>query len=243
MGRYLPTLAPAFADFAGVEAGMRVVDVGCGPGGLTTELTSRIGGEGVAAIDPAEQFVAACQERNPEADVREGVAEELPWPDDAFDAAVSSLVVAFMRDADGGLAEMARVARPGGTVAACMWDIAGGGMTMLSRFWRAVHAVQPDATGEQSRAGTSKGDLVERLRRIGLEAVEDGTLTARAEYSGFDDFWDPFLYGVGPAGQHLRAMDLRDQDRVRDTLRTEFGDDPFVLEARAWAARGTVPGG
>jgi SAM-dependent methyltransferase len=243
MGRYLPTLAPAFADFAGVEAGMRVVDVGCGPGGLTTELTSRIGGEGVAAIDPAEQFVAACRERNPEADVREGVAEELPWPDDAFDAAVSSLVVAFMRDADRGLGEMARVTRPGGTVAACMWDIAGGGMEMLSRFWRAVRAVGADSSGEQGRPGTSEGDLVERLRGAGLEDAEDGTLTAHAEYEGFDDFWNPFLYGVGPAGQHLRAMDQREQDRIRDALRTEFGDDPFVLEARAWAARGTVPGG
>src|SRR3954447_11956608 len=243
MGRYLPTLAPAFADFAGVEAGMRVVDVGCARGGLTAELAAGVGGDQVAAVDPAEQFVAACGERNPEADVREGVAEELPWPDDAFDAAVSSLVVAFMRDADRGLGEMARVTRPGGTVAACMWDIAGGGMEMLSRFWRAVRAVGADSSGEQTRAGTSEGDLVERLRGVGLEDVEDGTLTAHAEYEGFDDFWNPFLYGVGPAGQHLRTMDQREQDRIRDALRTEFGDDPFVLEARAWAARGTVPGG
>src|SRR4051794_28966079 len=236
MGRYLPTLAPAFADFAGVEAGMRVVDVGCGPGGLTTELTSRIGGEGVAAIDPAEQFVAACQERNPEADVREGVAEELPWPDDAFDAALSSLVVAFMRDADQGLGEMARVTRPGGTVAACMWDIAGGGMEMLSRYWRAVRAVQADTEGEANRPGTSEGDLAARLERIGLEDVRDETLTARADYAGFDDLWEPFLYGVGPAGQHLRSLDAADQNRVRDTLRTETGDGPFTLEARAWFA-------
>src|SRR3954454_5329114 len=243
MGRYTRTLAPALADAAGIAAGMRVLDVGCGPGGLTDVLAARVGGASVAAIDPAPQFAAACQERQPDADVRVGVAEELPWPDGAFDATLSSLVLAFMQDADAGVREMARVTRPGGTVGACMWDIAGGGMTMLSRFWRAVHAVQPDTRGERGRAGTSEGDLVERLRRIGLEDVEDGTLTARAEYSGFDDFWHPFLYGVGPAGQHLRAMDQRDQDRVRDTLRTEFGDDPFALEARAWAARGTVPGG
>src|SRR3954454_22708106 len=178
MGRYLPTLAPAFADFAGVEAGMRVVDVGCGPGGLTAELGARVGVDQVAAIDPAEQFVAACQERNPEADVREGVAEELPWPDGAFDAAVSSLVVAFMRDADRGLGEMTRVTRPGGTVAACMWDIAGGGMEMLSRFWRAVRAVHADPEAEANRRGTSEGALAARLERIGLEDMRDETLTA-----------------------------------------------------------------
>src|SRR5687768_7926280 len=105
MGRYTSSLAPAFAEAAGVSAGMRVVDVGCGPGGLTGELAGRVGAENVAAIDPAPQFAAACQERHPGADVREGVAEELPWPDDAFDAALSSLVLAFMHDADQGVRE------------------------------------------------------------------------------------------------------------------------------------------
>src|SRR6476469_9816699 len=120
MVRYVPSLATALADAADVRAAMRVLDVGCGPGGLTVELAGRVGSDHVAAIDPAPQFAAACRERNPGADVREGVAEELPWPDGAFDAALSSLVVAFMADADTGLREMARVTRPGGTVAACM---------------------------------------------------------------------------------------------------------------------------
>jgi ubiquinone/menaquinone biosynthesis C-methylase UbiE len=101
MGRYTPTLAVALADAAEMRPGMRVVDVGCGPGGLTNELSRRVGARNVAAIDPAAQFAAACQERNPEADVRVGVAEELPWADGEFDAALSSLVIGFMRDGPG----------------------------------------------------------------------------------------------------------------------------------------------
>src|SRR5215207_9495767 len=141
MGRYAPTLAAALADVAGVAPGMRVLDVGCGPGGLTRELATRVGAPRVAAIDPAPQFVAACRERNPGADVREGAAEELPWADGDFDAALSSLVLGFMRDADQGVREMARVTRPGGTVAACMWDTTAGGMTMLRIYWSAARTV------------------------------------------------------------------------------------------------------
>src|SRR4051812_47960050 len=125
MGRYTRTLAPALTDAAGIAPGMRVLDVGCGPGGLTDVLAARVGAANVAAIDPAPQFAAACRERHPGADVRVGAAEELPWPDGAFDATLASLVVAFMSDADQGVREMARVTRPGGTVAACMWDIPG----------------------------------------------------------------------------------------------------------------------
>ena len=104
MGRYVPTLAVALADAADVASGMRVLDVGCGPGGLTAELAARVGADHVAAIDPAEQFAEACRARNPGADVRVGVAEQLPWGDGEFDAALASLVVAFMRDARAGVA-------------------------------------------------------------------------------------------------------------------------------------------
>jgi SAM-dependent methyltransferase len=239
MGRYLPTLAVALADTAGVEPGMRVLDVGCGPGGLTVELARRVGAEKVAAIDPAAQFVAACRERNPGADVREGVAEALPWEDGSFDAALSSLVLAFMRDPDAGVAEMARVTRAGGTVAACMWDVAGGGMTMLSTFWRAVKEVDPEAQGEARRAGTAEGDIEDRFRRAGLHDVTAGALTARAEYAGFDDFWEPFTFAVGPAGQHLSTLDDERRAHVREACRAALPDGPFTLDAKAWFARGT----
>jgi SAM-dependent methyltransferase len=240
MGRYLPTLAVAFAEAADVAPGMRVVDVGCGPGGLTVELAARLGAANVAAIDPASQFVLACRERNPGADVREGAAESLPWPDAEFDAALSSLVLAFMKDPDQGVREMVRVTRPGGTVAACMWDIAGGGMNMLRMFWTAVRQIDPDAQGEQRRAGTTEGDIAARFERAGLGGVVDGTLEARADYADFDDFWEPFLLSVGPAGHYLASVNDERRTEIREALRAELPDGPFSLSARAWYARGTV---
>jgi SAM-dependent methyltransferase len=240
MGRYTRSLAPGFADVAAVSSGMTVVDVGCGPGGLTQELARRVGAGNVAAIDPAPQFAAACRERNPGADVREGVAESLPWADGSFDAALCSLVVAFMQDADRGIGEMARVTRPGGTVAACMWDIAGGGMTMLSTFWAAARSLDPNVTGELRRPGVTEGDLGERFRRTGLDDVVEGALEASVDYAGFDDFWEPFTYAVGPAGQYLASLPPDRQASLREACREALPADAFTLTARAWYARGTA---
>jgi SAM-dependent methyltransferase len=240
MGRYSSSLAPAFADTAAVGAGMQVLDVGCGPGSLTDELVRRAGADNVAAIDPAEQFAAACRERHPNADVRQGAAEALPWPDGSFDVAMASLVVAFMQDPDRGIAEMARVTRPGGVVAACMWDLAGGGMTMLHMFWTAVREVVPAARGEERRPGVTEGDLGERFRRVGLTDVVEGAITATADYAGFDDFWEPFTYAVGPSGQYLMSLDDDQRARVRRACRAALPTGPFTLPARAWYARGTA---
>jgi ubiquinone/menaquinone biosynthesis C-methylase UbiE len=239
MGRYAHPLVAQLADVAGVAAGMRVLDVGCGPGELAVELARRVGGEHVAAIDPATQFVAACRDRVPEADVREGVAEDLPWDDATFDAALSSLVVAFMSDAQAGVGEMARVTRPGGTIAACMWDIAGDGMAMLTTFWQAARDVDPSVAGERRRAGTADGDLRELLTRTGLRDVRDGVLEVEVAYTDFDDLWEPFTHGVGPAGEHLASLAPPDAGRVRDGMRARVGGDgPFTLPARAWYAVG-----
>jgi SAM-dependent methyltransferase len=241
MGRYASTLAVALADVAGVTPAMRVLDVGCGPGALTSELLRRVGADNVAAIDPAPQFVAACRERHPGADVREGVAEQLPWTDDAFDAALSCLVIGFMSDPDRGTREMVRVTRAGGAVAACMWDTASGGMTMLRMFWGAVRQLQPDGDGEQRLAGTVEGDIVARLERAGLADVVGSSLLASADYAGFDDFWEPFTFAVGPAGRYLASLPAIQRARVRDACRAQVPDGPFSLNARAWCACGTVP--
>lgn len=241
MGRYVPTLAVELVRAAGVAPGMSVVDVGCGPGGLTRELAASVGAENVAAIDPAPQFVAACRSRNPGADVREGVAEQLPWPDGRFDAALSSLVIGFMSDPDRGIREMARVCRPGGTVTVCMWDIATGGMTMLRTFWEAVRSVDPTVAGERGMAGTAEGDIAERFRAAGLADVVDGSLSAHAEYSGFEDFWEPFGLAVGPAGAYLASLTEQQRSQVRDACRDLVPSGAFTLDARAWYAHGVIP--
>jgi ubiquinone/menaquinone biosynthesis C-methylase UbiE len=240
MGRYTVPLSRALADAVGVREGMRVLDVGCGPGGLTSELAGRVGAESVAAIDPAEQFVAACRERHPGADVRQGVAEELPWEDDGFDAVLSCLVIAFMRDPDAGLREMARVTRPGGRVGVCMWDIAGGGMTMLRLFWSAMKAVKPETEGELPRAGTAEGEIAERMNDAGFRDVAGGALEVSVDYAGFEDFWEPFNYAVGPSGQAYAKLDEESRGTVREAIRSELPDGPFTLDARSWYAIGTA---
>jgi SAM-dependent methyltransferase len=241
MGRYTRSLAPQLAEFAGVAPGMRALDVGCGPGGLSVVLADLVGGDQVAAIDPAEQFVAACRARVPGADVRVGPAEALPWADATFDIALACLVIRFMTDPDQGVREMARVTRPGGRIAACMWDIDGGGMTMLRLFWSAVHAVRPDVQGEALGAGTARGDIAARLTRLGLTDVADGELVAHADYAGFDDFWEPLSYGVGPAGAALAALSPEERAAVAAACRAELpAGGAFMLDARAWVACGTV---
>ena len=146
MGRYSVLLSPQLADLAGVAAGQRVIDVGCGPGALTAELVARVGADSVAAIDPSEPFVEAARARNPGADVRLGSAEQLPFPDDTFAAALAQLVVQFMSDPAAGVGEMARVTRPGGAVVACVWDH-GGGQGPLSPLWDAARVLEPNGRG------------------------------------------------------------------------------------------------
>ena len=243
MGRYTTSLAAAMCDALDLQAGARVLDVGCGPGGLTVELARRVGAANVAAVDPSPQFVEACRERVPGADVREGEVEALPWDDASFDASLACLVIAFMSDPERGVSEMARVGRPGGTVAACMWDIEQGGMTMLSTFWKAIREVRPEAENEMRRTGTSEGDIATRLADAGLRDVEDGSLTARADYTGFDDFWEPFTHKVGPSGMALAALAPNDQETVRAACREALPEGPFTLDARAWFARGSVANG
>jgi len=234
VGRYLPELAPALADAAGVRPGQRALDVGCGPGGLTQELVARLGPGSVGAIDPSEPFVAACRERNPGVDVRLGVAEELPFADGSFDAALASLVVSFMRDPVLGSREMARVAD---VVVACVWDV-GDGMEMLRVFWEAVAAIDPGAPGEKGMIGTQAGDLGRVFREAGLGGIEEGALDVGAYYSGFDDWWEPFEFGIGPAGSYCVSLDDERRSALREECRALLGDPqgPFRARARAWYA-------
>jgi SAM-dependent methyltransferase len=242
MGRYLPTLSVAFADAAGVHSGMSVLDVGCGPGGLTRELVARVGAESVAAIDPSAPFVEAARERNPGVDVREAGAEELPFEDDSFDAALASLVVAFMRDAEAGIGEMARVTKPGGIVAACMWDVTGG-MTMLRVMREAALEVVPDRPAAPQLPGTREGDLGRLLRGAGLAEVEEAVVSASADYADFDDWWEPFLEGIGPHSGNLASLAEEQRAAIREACRARLDNPtgPFTLPARAWFARGSVP--
>ena len=239
MGRYSVPLAPRFADFAAVAEGQRVLDVGCGPGALTAELVRRLGPAAVAAVDPSEPFVAAARERHPGVSVQRAAAEDLPFEDRVFDAALAQLVVHFMADPVAGLRELARVTRQDGVVAACVWDHAGG-KGPLSVFWEAARQLDPGVEDESALAGASEGHLVELFGEAGLREVEESVLTADVEHESFDEWWEPFTLGVGPAGAFVAALDTERQAELRELCRGRLPAAPFVPPARAWAARGRV---
>lgn len=239
MGRYSRLLSPQLADLAGVRHGQRVIDVGCGPGALTEELVTRLGSASVAAVDPSEPFVAAAQARNPGADVRRASAEDLPFGDDTFDAALAQLVVHFMSDPVAGLAEMARVTRQGGVVAAAVWDHAGGNGP-LAAFWQAAREMDPDVDDESQRAGTRQGHLAELFEAAGLREIEETAHSASLEHPTFEAWWEPFTLGVGPAGAHVARLDPPGQAELRERCRNRLPTPPFVLTATAWATRGIV---
>jgi ubiquinone/menaquinone biosynthesis C-methylase UbiE len=237
MGRYSVRLAPQLADFAGVHPGQKVADIGCGPGALTSELVDRVGPTNVFAVDPSEPFVAAVRERFPSVDVQLAAAEQLPFPDRAFDAALAQLVVHFMSDPVAGLAEMARVVRNDGVVAACVWDHAGE-HGPLSVFWQAARELDPTVADESRRAGARAGHLAELFVNAGLRDVEATVLVATVTHASFDDWWEPFTLGVGPAGAYVAGLDVKRRAELRAGCRELLRTAPFEVAARAWTARG-----
>jgi SAM-dependent methyltransferase len=232
MGRFSTRLAPVFADFAGVDAGDRVLDVGAGTGALTAELVRREAD--VAAVEPSPEFATTLQSRFPDIDARQGAAEDLPWPDESFDAVLAQLVVAFMSDARAGVAEMRRVVRPGGVIAVCMWT--RDDMEMLAAINRTQAVVTPDRTADVSpyRSPDSARGLLGDDLHVDL-------LTVSAGYSGFEELWSSLGTGVGPAGVWLLSLSDEQRSAAHDELYRQVGEPagPFTLTGTAWAARVT----
>ncbi|MDQ3052421.1 MAG: class I SAM-dependent methyltransferase, partial [Actinomycetota bacterium] len=208
----------------------------CGPGALTAQLVERLGADAVAAIDPSAPFVAAIRARIPDVDVREGVAEQLPFSDDSFDLTLAQLVVHFMTDPVSGLQEMARVTRTGGLVAACVWDHAGDSGP-LATFWQAVRAIDPGAHDESDLAGAREGHLAELCAAAGLEQIEPSRLTVRVRFATFDDWWEPYTLGVGPAGAYVTQLDEPRRDALRTRCVRQLPEAPFEVSASAWCVR------
>ncbi len=239
VGRYSYALMDALVGAAGLEAGAAVLDVGAGTGGGLRRLVELVGLERLAAVDPSEHFVGALRERFPGLVVRLSPAESLPFDDDSFDATLAQLVVNFMADPEAGVAEMRRVTRPGGAVAACVWDYAGE-MTLLRTFWDAVAELDGEgaaAVDERTRMRFGRsGELVALWRDAGLDDVEEGEIVAAAAYESFDDLWEPFTLGAGPAGAYAASLAPGPRERLKAAYRRRLAvpDGPFELTARAW---------
>jgi SAM-dependent methyltransferase len=240
MGRWSGPLAGSFLAYADLRHAARVLDVGCGPGVLTEVLVDRYGSSGVAAIDPSQPFVDATAARFPDADVRRGSAEALPFDDAVFDATLAQLVVHFMSDPVRGFAEMGRVTRSGGVVSACVWDHAGGG-SPLSMIWDVVHELDPSAPGEGDLPGTSQGQLASYARDAGLTGITDSALSVSVRFASFDEWWAPYLLGVGPLGAYLATLPEDRLDAVRRRCEELLPAAPFEQGGSAWTVRALVP--
>ena len=237
MGRYSAQVSPQLADLAGVDRGQRVLDVGCGPGALTAELVARVGPAAVSAVDPSASFVAAARERHPAVSVQQASAEQLPFPDQAFDVFLAQLVVHFMSDPAAGVTEMLRVTRQDGVVAACVWDHAGG-QGPFSALWEAARELDPEVDDESRLMGTREGDLARLFESAGLREVEETALSVSVEHPSFEEWWERFTLGVGPPGAYVAGLEPERRAQLREHCRELLPDAPFLVTARAWAARG-----
>ena len=244
VGRYGRGLATGLIKAAGISAGDRVLDVGCGTGQLSRALADLVGGRNVAAIDPSEAVLAVCRARVPEADVRAAPAETLPFADAEFDAVLAQLVVNLVDDPPGAVAEMSRVVRTGGVVAACFWDDAE--MPLLRSLWDAVRDVAPEVLAQvdaQAQVGLADiGVLREWWTGAGLREVELGEFGVAADYESFEDLWGPFAAGVGHSGQIFVSLAPDLQAAVRSDAHRRLGSPrgDFRLTAKVRTVRGVA---
>ena len=253
MGRWSRRLAGPFIDFAAIGGAAKIADIGCGTGSLTFTLTDIAPGAEIVGIDYSQAYVDHARSKAPDGarlTFEQGDAAALPYADQAFDAALSLLVLNFVPDAERAANEMARVTGPGGVVAACVWDFRGG-LTFLRVFADTAAALDPD--GEAFRARqfsapfTSPGELATAWTRLGLGEVEQTALTIRMEFRSFADYWEPWLGGQGTVGAYVTSLSEAKRRLIEHHLRLAYlagGEDgPRSFAATAWAVRGVKPGG
>jgi SAM-dependent methyltransferase len=248
MGRWSRTLAPLLVGFAGVRNGDVVLDVGSGTGALAAAVASAVPGARITGIEPAAAYVAFAQANRPNDTITfdVGDAQHMRFGDRAFDRALSLLVINFIPDPPKAVAEMKRVTRRGGTIAAAVWDY-GEGMEMLRVFWATAIALNSanDKKDERHMPLCRAGELAELWRRQGLQEVAEEGLMIQTRFTSFDDYWAPFMEKQAPAGAYVAALPAVEREELRLRLRRRLlGDGPdrsVVLNARAWAVRGVVP--
>jgi SAM-dependent methyltransferase len=247
MGRWSRYLAPHLVRFAGVVNGDIVLDIGSGTGALASAVAAAAPASRIVCIDRSLQYVAFARARCPAAFRFEVAdAQQLGLADRAVDRALSLLILNFLPDPSKALNEMMRVTRPGGTVAAAVWDY-GQGMEMLRVFWDEAVALARDIDPKDERhmALCRAGELSELWREHRLQDVFEEPLAIQTRFSSFDDYWLPFLGGQGPAGAYVAALSPGDREQLRRRLRRRLlgdgPDGPIVLSARGWAVRGVVP--
>lgn len=249
VGRWSRRVSVAFVHWLGAPAGLRWLDIGCGTGALTSALLPRAVPQHVMGMDLSAPFVtyARAQITDPRATFNAADARSLPLRDRCCDVVVSGLALNFVPDAARAAAEFARVTRPGGMVAAFVWDYAEG-MQMMRTFWDAAIALDPEALelDEGKRFPLCHPDSLRRTwADAGLEDVTVDAIDMPTTFADFDDYWTPFLGGQGPAPGYVASLLPERRDLLRDTLRDRLpigSDGSIALIARVWAVKGTAPG-
>jgi SAM-dependent methyltransferase len=247
MGRWSRQVAPLLVQFADIRDGQTALDVGSGTGALALAAAQVAPSAQITGVDPSASYVSYAQGRAPTERVRFAVgdAQALQMPDATFDRVVSLFVLNFIPDRAKALREMIRVTRPDGVIAAAVWDY-GDGMQMLRVFWDEAVALDPAvaARDERNMPLCRRGELAALWREHGLAQVEEQPLTIRMSFSSFEDYWEPFLGGQGPAGAHVASLTAARRDALRNRIRQRLvgngPDRPIQLEARAWAVKGVT---
>lgn len=247
VGRWSRRVAPAFLSWLAIPAGRKWLDVGCGTGALCAAIMDHCAPSSVTGVEPSEGFLATARENlGNRATLLRGSATAIPLDDASMHVVVSGLVLNFVPDQLAALREMARVAGNGGTLAAYVWDY-GGRMELMRHFWDAASALDPKAVplDEGRRFPLCRPEaLVKLFADAGLEAVEVQAIDIATRFASFDDYWEPFLGGQGPAPAYAMSLGNEARARLRDHVRERLpveADGSISLTARAWAARATVP--
>lgn len=252
MGRWSQRLAKPFLDFAGLEAGERVLDVGCGTGSLTFTIPQVADISRIEGIDYSEIYVEAARQRNTDSriTIARGDACALPFPDQSFDRALALLVLHFIPESEQAVREMSRVTRPGGVVAATVWD-SYGGMSYQRMFWDTAAVLDPSAAAARHESYfkplTQPGEMRALWTKVGLAEVAEVPLLIRMDFQNFEDFWRPYAEGEGPLGKYVTGLDDSRRTAFEHELRAAYEadepDGPRSFAAVGLACRGVVPEG
>jgi SAM-dependent methyltransferase len=247
IGRWSRRVAPLFLSWLGIPAGRRWLDVGCGTGALTAAILKQCSPSSVAGVDPSAGFIETAKEQLAGGALFHlGSATDIPLECGCTDVTVSGLVLNFVPDQPGAVAEMARVTVRGGTIGAYVWDYADK-MEMIRIFWDAAVELNADAAQlhEGARFPLCRPEaLGESFTHSGLQNVAVTALDIATPFASFEEYWRPFLGGQGPAPAYAMSLDDVARAKLRDRIRQHMSvqaDGSISLTARAWAVRATVP--
>jgi SAM-dependent methyltransferase len=251
MGRWSRRLAEPFLDFAGLRDGEHILDAGCGTGNLALAITRRAPAATVKGVDLSQAYIDHAKASNSSRNIEFGVGDvcALPFADASFDRVLSLLLLHFVPRTAEAVAELRRVARPGATVAATVWD-ARGGFVANRIFFDTAAALDPKGNERRARNYTRPlsrpGEMAAAWRNAGLQDVRETTLSIRMDFQSFDDYWAPYVGKDGPGAEYVATLEPAQRNLLHDKVRAAYldgeSDGPRSYAALAWAAAGRAPG-